>query len=228
MSVILASDLVTRASLALFDTGQVRWSQAELLTYLNEGQRVIAVAQPTTTQDVVKYPLVPGARQAIPVDGWLLIDILRNLGPAPSFAPGPAIRVISRRLLDTFAPNWTALKPVRVVQSFIYDLRDQYQFFVYPPNDGTGIVELNYSAIPAPIGLTQTISVTDALDAALFNYMLYRSCAKLFEGSPGPQMATAYLTVFNDLLGIKSGSEAQANANAALLPATANKLAGET
>lgn len=228
MGQLLASDLIARVATTLFDTNNAQWSQPELLAYLNEGQREIAIAQPTATSVIASVPLVPGARQTLPADAWLLFDVLRNMGPAPGTTPGLPIRVIARRLLDTFQPTWMIGPAASMVKSYIYDLRDQLSFFVYPPNDGTGFVEMNYSQIPTPITANEPTALSDALDTALLNYMLYRACIKRVDYAPGPTVGASYLALFNAILGIKAASEAAQNPNLALLPATADKLEGET
>jgi hypothetical protein len=224
---LLASDLITRCATALFDTNNAMWSQAELLTYLNEGTREIAVSQPTSTQLISTMPLVAGARQKLPPPAWLLFDVLRNMGQNGT-TPGQAIRIIERRLLDTFSLTWMAGPTSSVVSSYFFDLRDQTGFFVYPPNDGTGFIEINYSQVPPPITAAQPTAVTDALDVALFNYMMFRACSKKAEYAAGPTVAAQYLALFNAALGLKAASEQASNPNASLLPATANKLQGET
>ena len=165
MGTLVAGDVIQRVSVALFDTNQAKWSSPELLGYLNDGQRVIGTMQPTGTQAIVSAPLRAGARQSIPSNGWLLIDVIRNMG-ADGLTPGRSIRIVSRRLLDGYDPDWmTERTPTAEAQSFFYDLRDQASFFVYPPSTGGVFVEINYAVVPVPLtSLNQSITIFDVME----------------------------------------------------------------
>lgn len=217
MGTLVVKDVMARVATALFDTNNAKWSPLELLGYLNDGQRYISTLQPTGV--IASAPVVAGARQALPSDGWLLLDVLRNLG-ASGTTPGRAIRVISRRLLEGFNPTWMTSTPSAVVQSYIYDLRDQTNYFVYPPSTGGVFVEINYATVPPLLTSTmQAISILDVFEEALYNYMMYRACSKITEYSPGQQVASGYWTLLSEALGGKSKTESSFNPNAALEPA---------
>jgi hypothetical protein len=216
MGTLLASDVIDRVGTALYDTNNAKWSVPELLGYLNDGQRVIAGMQPTDIQTIQIAPLIPGARQVLPLGAWMLNDVLRNMG-TNGLTPGRAIRIISRRLLDAFNPLWMTGPQSAVVQSYIFDLRDQISFFVYPPSTGGVYVEVNYSGTPTPLTAeTQPINILDIMEEALFNYMMYRACGKLADYSPGPQVAAAFWSIFNEVLGVRANAEDIAIPNAEL------------
>lgn len=218
MGTLVVGDVIARVATALFDTNMAKWSQAELLGYLNDGQRVIGTMQPTGTQQIVSAPLVAGARQIIPANGWLLMDVIRNMG-ANGTTPGRAIRVISRRLLDGFDSFWMTGPRSAEVQGYFYDLRDQAAFFVYPPSTGGVFVEINYAVVPVPLtSMAQAITIFDVMEEALYNYMMYRACSKLSEYSPGPQVASGYWTLFNQALEVRAKVEGEVSPNDSLAP----------
>ncbi len=228
MGTILASELIDRAATLLFDTNNVQWSRLELLGYLNAGQRAIAIVSPTSTSLIAAVQLTAGARQRIPADGWMLLDVIRNMGTTGTVA-GNAVRVISRRLLAAFQPAWLAATPSAVVSNYIFDLQDQTSFFVYPPSNGTNYLEINYSQAPSDLATeTLAIGVSNALDDVLVNYMMFLACSKVVPYAPGPQIAAAYLGAFNQALGAKATAEQMNDPNFGLEKFSPSRPGGES
>lgn len=214
---ILASSILDRVELQLGDITNVRWSRAELLSWLSIGCRLVTTLQPSATNSVAVTKLVAGTRQYIPADGWLLLDILRNMGTSGTTA-GRAVRVTSRRILDAFNPLWHTDSPSSTIQHYIFDPQDQTSYFVYPPADGTSYLEVNYSAIPAPLtSESQTLGVPDAYEDALHNYVMFRALSKNTDYAASSQ-ADMYLGMFNTILGAKMTAEQANNPNIGLAP----------
>ena len=105
MGTLTAQSIINKAVIQLNDISSVRWTRAELLSWLNDGQRQIVVAQPAAANYVTSVKLTAGTQQAIPADGWMLLDVYRNMG-ADGVTPGRAIRIISKEMLDGFNPDW--------------------------------------------------------------------------------------------------------------------------
>jgi hypothetical protein len=218
MGTITAQSIINKASTLLLDTSNVRWTRAELLGWLNDGQRQIVVMAPNATNKVAIIKLAAGTRQSIPSDGWTLLNIIRYMG-TDGTRPGRAVRITSQQLLDSYNPNWHSSTPSVVPQSYVFDQQDQTIFYVYPPNTGNGYVQLNYS--PEPVDLTlesQPIVVRDIFQTALLDYILYRACSKDAEYAPGLQLAAGYLQTFNMAMGIKQDSELKNSPNQSLQP----------
>jgi hypothetical protein len=218
MSIITAQSIINKASALLLDPTNVRWTRAELLGWLNDGQRQIVLVAPNATNKVATIKLAAGTRQSIPSDGWTLLNVIRYMG-TDGTRPGRAVRVTSQQLLDSYNPNWHAATPTVVPQSYVFDQQDQTVFYVYPPNTGNGYVQINYS--PEPVDLTsesQTIFVRDIFQTALLDYILYRACSKDAEYAPGLQLAAGYLQTFNMAMGIKQDSELKNSPNQSLQP----------
>jgi len=99
----------------------------------------------------------------------------------------------------------------------LFNLQDQTAFYVYPPNTGTGYVQINYSAVPSDLPSESTaIAVNDVFQTALLDYILYRACSKDAEYAPGLQLASGYLTTFMATMGQKEKSELSNSPNLAL------------
>jgi hypothetical protein len=218
MGTITAQSIINKASTLLLDTSNVRWSRAELLGWLNDGQRQIVTMAPSATNKVAVMKLVAGTRQNIPSDGWTLLNVIRYMGTDGS-RPGRAVRVTSQQLLDSYNPNWHSSTPSVVPQSYVFDQQDMTAFYVYPPNTGNGYVQLNYSPEPADLTLeSQPIVVRDIFQTALLDYILYRACSKDAEYAPGLQLASGYLQTFNLAMGVKQDAEIKNSPNQSLQP----------
>lgn len=214
---ILASTIIDRVAKQLVDTTNVIWARADLLDWLSVGQRLITMLQPNATNTISSVKLNAGTRQSIPSDGWLLLDILRNMGTDGS-TPGSAIRIVSRKLLDAYRPTWHSDVATSAVQNYLFDLQDQTAFFVYPPSNGLNYIEINYSAIPAALASESTpIGVPDAYEEALLHYVMYRALTKNADFAASPQ-ADSYLNLFNAVMGSKVTAEQANNPNVGLNP----------
>lgn len=218
---VLASTIIDKAAKQLLDPSNLKWSRAELLSWLNDGLRQIVIMQPTATNTPVVVQLASGTRQTLPAGGWLLLNIYRNMGTTGT-TPGRAVRIISRELLDGFSPNWHSETASTVTKHYIYDLQDQAAFYVYPPSTGTNFIELNYSLQPTDLTESQPIPMFDVYQMPLTDYILYRACNKQVDYAPGPQVGQGYLATFMAAINVKAQSEIQGTPEQGLLPRNPN------
>lgn len=213
---MLASDVITRVSVALQDASFVHWSISELLGYLNQGQQEIANFKPNASITSASVQLVQGTKQSLPSGGLVLIDVVRNMG-AGGITPGNAIRIVSRMLLDAQFPDWhTSAGENAVVKHYVYTPLDPTRFYVYPPQPvSPHYVELVYGKVPtdvAPNGNplllpSGSISVDDIYSPALHNYIIFRAYSKDSEYAANAQLATLYYKLFSEYLMGKVQSE---------------------
>lgn len=172
MGTLIATSILSRAATLLNDSENVHWPVAELLDWLNDGQREIVLYRPSACVRHADVVLEKGTRQAIPGDGNSLVDIPRN-------TDGFAIRPADRRELDAFQPDWhLPIKARAKVEHFCYNAADPKTFYVYPPSPGGNSVEVVYNANPSAVGLTSAIAVDDIFASALVDYILFRAFAK--------------------------------------------------
>ena len=218
MGTVTAQSIINKAAIQLTDIANIRWTRAELLSWLNDGMRQIVVIQPSASSTTVVVKLIAGTRQYIPADGWLLLTVYRNMGTTGA-TPGRAVRIVSREILDGFNPNWHADTPKAEVRNFLYTNQDQLAFYVYPPNTGTQYVELNYSSQPADLtSESQVIPIFDVFQSALVDYIMYRACSKDAEYAPGLALAQGYLATFTAAVQVKTESEVTNDPSQALNP----------
>lgn len=163
---ITASTVLDRVSGALLDTAQRTWSQAEKVGYLNEALAATAAAHNDFYTVTTPFTVAPGEEQALPVDGVGLIDIPRNTG-------GRVVTQVDKSLLAESSRFWPATTRVRGVEHFTFDPRTPRRFVIFPPNNGAGIVDLIYAAVPPTIDdPTDVIPVNASYEPALVQYVL--------------------------------------------------------
>jgi hypothetical protein len=228
MATITVSSLLTRVAVILQDPTSIRWPQVELLDWLNDGQREIALFKPNAFTKNIPKQLIAGTKQTLPTDGVALIDLPRNLG-ADGLTAGNAVRLVSREILDSQLPGWHASTPAAAAKHFVYTPLDPKTFYVYPPQPATGMgyVEMVYVAAPTDATLVSTITVDDIYSTALMNFILSRAYAKDAEFAANASLATGYYGQFQGLLQGKVSAEMGANPNQALSPMNPN-LPGST
>ncbi len=201
---MLAQDIIEDCEKTLQDPSNARWSLAELLSWLNEGQRTIVKNKPNAYALTVDHSLVSGTYQTMPVDGIQLLDVIRN----SDVAGGRVARQASREELDGVDPNWHTATSTQAITQYTYTAYDPLSFYVYPPNDGTGSVVLLYSAIPPEVDdPLDAISIPDFYRGPLVDYVLYRCFQKDAEDASNLQLAQSHFTQFMQGLALLAASE---------------------
>lgn len=199
------SDVIDRARIMLNDTDAAgyRWSDAELISYINDAELTISVVRQDASPGTSVVTLVAGTKQSVPADALRLQDVPRNIGSDGS-TPGRAIRITDREVLDLFEPNWHKGAKKSEVRHFLYDEMNPYEFFVYPPvNDGVK-VEVRFSKRPTQHTLkSEDLVLNDAFFEAILNYTMYRSYMKDAEFSGNSDLAAQYLQATSSILGVK-------------------------
>ena len=105
MATVTVASIVVKVQTILQDVTGIRWPEAELLGWLNDGQREVVLYKPNAFVTNENLQLVQGTRQDLPASGVQLIDVVRNMGTSGS-APGRAIRITMREILDAQVPDW--------------------------------------------------------------------------------------------------------------------------
>lgn len=208
----LTQTLINRARTILQDAEGTRWPDIELLGWINDGQREAILVKPSANARNLSVRLVQGTRQSLPADGVQLIDVVRNMGAAGT-DPGKAVRIVLREVLDAQVPDWHSETPASSIKHYVYSVLDPQTFYVYPPSNGLGYVELVYGALPADVTIQGSISLGDIYANALLDYVLYRAYSKDSEFSADQNRAAIYQSAFISALVGKSKVEAGTNPN---------------
>lgn len=189
----------------LEDNGHDTWTLADLVRYLNDGQRDTHVKRPDLFVVEAEHVLAAGARQSLPAAGSKLIDL-------PANTSGRPVTRIQRALLDAQVPGWRTQTAAAEIDHFMYDERQPRVFEVYPRAASGARVLLEYASIPADLpipasgatlaGLAGDINVPDLQATALQHYICYRCYAEGDENTNAAR-AQGFLQLFADALDIE-------------------------
>jgi len=200
---VTASSIINRVRNQLIDLGTFaaqRWTDTELLYWISDGQRTIIAAAPRASQKVAVMAYVAGTRQTIPSDGYMFLAAYRNMGTSGT-TPGPALEQTNREMFNTQYPGWHSATQVVSPTALMFDPADPTAFYVSPPADGTGHLELSYAAAaPDLTAGTQNLVVQDIYATPLFDYTMYRAIQKDSDYVGGQTVANAYLQAFTGFI----------------------------
>lgn len=211
---VSAQSILKRVVDQLMDVANVRWSAAELVRYLNDGQKEILIYRPDATGTTLTVNLTAGAKQSLPAGAFKLLDVVRNSGGTKA-----AVRKIDQKLLDAQLPDWYNGTGQTVIKHYMYDPRDPRVFYVYPPAAAANAaLEILYSIYPTDIAepaagasyttVTGDITVTDFYSNALIDYILFRAFAKDAEFGGNITRAQAHYAAFQNGVGVEASATA--------------------
>ena len=205
---ISAKSIIDRVSVVLQDVTNIRWPVTELIDWLNDGQRDVALYKPNAFVQNIDVTLVPGTKQTIPADGNSLVSVVRNTN-------GYAIRLAAREILDAQCPDWhLPNKASARVVHYTYTEHNPKTFYVYPPSPGGNQVEIIYNAAPANCTIGGNLSIDDIYASPLVDYVLYRAYSKDSEYTTDEKNAASYYNSFLMAIKGKAGAEAATDPNA--------------
>ena len=203
-SVTTGTNLLARIEATLQDTANVRWTEAELLNYINDAQREITNIKPDATATHSNVQLVTGTKQSIPTDGLRLISVVRNMsGYWADATGGRAIRLVAWDILDTQDPDWhnpTVTGDAThgaIPKHYLFDENDPLNYYVYPGVEGNAYVELVYSQRPTDLSAaSSTIGIPDNYSNAIIDYCLFRAFTKDAEFAGNATRAGVHYQMF--------------------------------
>lgn len=201
MGTVTAGAILDKAAIQLTDLTNIRWTRAELLSWLNMAQQALILAVPEASAATALVTTVTGVKQSIPADGWVLLSANRNMGASGS-VPGRSLEETRREILTRINPSWSTDTPSGTAVAYIYTPLDKTTFWVYPPADSSGNkIEITYSQVPTVLTSDGSmITVNNIYEPVLLDYVLYKACMKDAEYAPGVQLAQGYLATFTSLV----------------------------
>lgn len=209
MGAITAQTIINRARVILQDPDKVRWTDDELLGWLNDAQREICVYKPDAYVVSENLALATGTKQAIPAGGVTLITVIKN-------GQGSAVRLIDKRILDEQIPAWHSQAATQAISNFMFDPRDQKRFYVYPPAANGAAVEIVYAKSPTDVLVNAAILVDDVYVNAIIDFILYRAYSKDVDYAADDNRAAAHYQKFITSMAGKEAGEAASEAVAVL------------
>ena len=218
-----ASEPIRQAGVILNDVDGVRWPFQERLDWINGALAEILSLKPSALGQSRQVSLGQGTRQAIPADASALLRVVRNItaGFGGVRVGGRVVEAVSRPDMDAAMPDWhdVSIHPsAAIVQHVIADPEEPKAFYVYPPNNGAGMVEA-LVAIPHPPLATPTspnalasyegvvVGLAVEYKPAVLDYLLSRCFQKEAELAGSAARAQAHYLAFANSLGVKLANE---------------------
>ena len=208
MGTLTGANLISRIQDILQDTTSVRWSEAELLRYINDAQREVVNLRPESAADHSNVQLVAGTEQTIPDVALRLIKVVRNMSATGGSATGGrAIRLVDVDILDAQERDWhdptvTGDAHGTIPKNYVFDENDPRKYYVYPGVSGNAYVEIVTARSPTDLSATSsTIYLDDIFANALIDYTLFRCYLKDAEFAGNSTRAGTHLQLFSSSLG---------------------------
>ena len=218
---VTVQSVIDRAQTVLQDTTGVRWPVvAELVLWINDAQREVALLKPDASAVNATVTLATGTKQAIPSTGNRLLGVVRNMSAASGGTGKRAVRLVDRAVLDSQTPDWHdptvtgSAAHTAVVKHFIYDETNPRNFYVYPGVAGNAYLEILYSSNPVTVAQSGNLSIPDIFANAIMNYVLYMAYMKDAEFAGNAQRASSHFQLFTTSVTGKAQIDAISNPNA--------------
>lgn len=202
---VTVQSVIDRVQATLQDTTGVRWPVvSELILWVNDAQREIALIKPDASATNTTITLAEGTKQEIPANGNRLLRVVRNMSAAESGVGRRAVRLVTREIVDAHTPSWH--DPLvtgdaahgSVIKHYIYDEANPRNFYVYPgvATGADAFLEIVYSANPSTVAQGDNLAVPDIYANAIMNYVLYMAYMKEAEYAGNSQRAANHFQLF--------------------------------
>lgn len=186
--------MITRARDLLQDPTGIRWSDAELLRWMNDAQSMIASLRPDLVSKTGVHSCASGSLQDLGAQGsggtvsapTRLLDVIKN-------ADGRGVTQVDRKIMDT-VENWHNAGADKT-KHFVFDERTPTLFMVYPQAVTAALLTVSYSYTPADLtnAAAETIKVPDSCATAMLDLTMFKAYSKDSEFAGNAQRAQAYL-----------------------------------
>lgn len=162
-----------------------RWSDAEMIDYINAGVRnIIGYVPEAYTIETVDTITNDIARQTLPSGGIKFIRVSRNYADDGT-TPQGMITYAEKDVLDRLDPDWeydTTIKAdgANFFEHYCHDPREKDVYYLYPPQAAADKkVAVIHTATPTAItDLSETFPLPDEYINAEVMYVIYRSLTK--------------------------------------------------
>ncbi len=209
-------------------TSNFRFSNADMLTFVNAGQREIVTLLPEANIiEVLAHSIVfdKQTRHIIPADGIKFIKVSGNYD-AVNTQRGPSVRRVDRDALDGTWEHWAeglgadvrewpnvpGFQEIHTTvrfEHYFHDPREPTIYYLYPASDGTDEdISLVYCQLPADLtGLGDTFALDDQYQNAMVEYVLYRCLSRDGRYGAGTDARKELLNNFRSVLGLQPQQE---------------------
>jgi hypothetical protein len=200
---VSVQSVIDRVQTTLQDTTGVRWPVVgELVLWINDAQREIALLKPDASARNTTITLDTGTKQEIPSDGNRLLRVVRNMSAATNGTGKRSVRLVQREVLDAQTPDWHDptvtgdASHTNLVKHYVYDEQNPRNFYVYPGVSGSAYIEIIYSANPEIVTQGDSLGIPDIYANAVMNYVLYMAYMKDADYAGNNQRAASHFQIF--------------------------------
>ncbi len=213
-----------RAQINDEDTLNLRWSDAEMLRYVNAGQRQIVHFVPESNIIVTSGSVSAGddSRRTLPAGGIKFVKCFAEDSINEMPVGAGVMREVELDAMNTLFPEWsyTQVEQPRVptvpdiigsgnlrFEHYMHDPREPKVFYIWPPPPPSGSVgglSVVYVDLPSDLAsLASTFALDDQYQNAMIIYVTYRALRKDGRHGGGRTLRTTLWNDFRTALGME-------------------------
>jgi hypothetical protein len=206
---MIVQEIIDEVSGQLNDIDLITWDLSSHLEYINAAMEAIVNIRPDAYSIVTTMQMTSGAKQSLPTSALRLLGVKRNMG-ADGVTPGRAIHAVDEESLDLFEFNWSNATEEAAVKNFTYDERMPNTFYVDPPSDGTGWIEIAISRVPTSVTVVgDTLVLKDIYRNQIIQWCMYRAYSIEVDSASSRSRAATHEQSFYQLMGKKFARDVQ-------------------
>ena len=207
---LTVNSVVEQAAGILQDTGNIRFSVADLIRYTSDGQRRVCQMRPEAYAVTAVAPLVAGCKQTIPATATRLLECYRNITTAG--VVGRAVREIDRALLDQEDPDWQR-RTGSQVEHYCYEPgEDPRTYWIFPAISAAKLsaaqLELSVAADPPELSAGQNLTIDPAFHEAIIHYVVSMAISRDSEFGDQLNRAQFHAQAFSTGIGTRNPQNA--------------------
>lgn len=176
------------------DASGYRWSDAELIGWVNDCLDVMVDLRPDLFNSLAVHTCAAGAEQTLNEPRMRGVqNVLRVTG-------GRAVLTTDREVLDAFNPDWYSIGQSAAV-NWMPHPESPYKFYLYPPAPIGQQVDVRFIQAHQEVGATDSINVPENYAPAIIAFCVARAEAKDDEQINSGRMQ-AFLSDFAGMIGV--------------------------
>lgn len=204
-----AQEIIDEVSAQLNDISFITWTEATLIKYINSAQKMIASIRPDASSTTATMIMVVGTKQTMPTAALRLLEITRNMG-SDGLTPGRAVNASDHDAFRLFNSSWHTATAVAEVKNFAYNEKTPDIFYVDPPSDGTGYIEMAYSIVPTVVTANgDTLSLKDIYKNHIVQWCMFKAYSIEVDSASSQRRASVHEQSFYQMMGKKFQRDVQ-------------------
>lgn len=187
-------------------TNGTRITAADWMDFIDEGIKQLILVRPDANVEVESVQTVAGAKQELPDDSQVLIDVLYNMG-TDGATRGTPITFVDRKTFDMLDTDWQTETPSdTIIHHYTYDKRMPRIFFIYPRAVAGSLpyIEIATSKIPTALStINSTLEIDSLFINAIKDWALYLAYSLDTDSKVNTELAQWYYNAFYQALNLE-------------------------